>query len=88
MSVCLRVGLTLVWFALTVIVACSIEDLGTLWTVFGSTCGYVVMFFVPACGLISAAGPWQLQNRAARTLGMSMLLGGGSICAYCVVISV
>ena len=79
--------LTLVFYAGTLVVACSIQDLGSLWTIFGSSCGYVVMFFVPACGLLARHGPWR-GGGAAKALGLVMLVGGGSICGFCVLTSI
>jgi hypothetical protein len=71
--------------------ALLVRDLGDLWTVFGSTCGFVVMFAIPASGLLSHkskaiyfryCAPW-----IVRLVGCVLLLGGAVTCGLCIVVS-
>jgi amino acid permease len=90
-----RYALTMLFFGGTLALALLATDLGTLFTIFGSLCGWAVMFGVPACLLLDRGGPYQ-RKQADRThvadrsvevwayvAGWVVAVGGGLVCVSC-----
>ena len=85
MSELKRYVLTLLFFGGNLALALLTSELGELFTVFGSFCGWATMFGVPAALLLDTRGPYR-QHRWARMAGWAGGLGGGVVCAACLVL--
>lgn len=86
-----------VFFAAALSLALLTSDLGELFTIFGSLCGWTTLFAVPGALLLDRTGPWAASpvddtqsingvSSPAFIIGWLMIFGGGSICALCLVL--
>ena len=93
---------TCVFYASAMALALYTSDLGELFTIFGSLCGWATLFGVPGALLLDRAGPWSTvaKDRAAGVevgvngvsslafvAGWTMILGGGAVCGLCLALS-
>ncbi len=85
------------FFAAALTLALLTSDLGELFTIFGSLCGWATLFAVPGALLLDRAGPWAASpvdeahtingvSSSAFVLGWLMILGGGLLCGLCLVL--
>ena len=91
-----RVVFTTGFYAAALTLALLTDDLGELFTVFGSLCGWATLFGVPGALLLDRGGPWARPatdpaakhgvHRWAFAAGWADILGGGAICAICLVL--
>lgn len=86
-----------VFFAAALTLALLTSDLGELFTIFGSLCGWATLFAVPGALLLDRAGPWAASpvdetqtingvSCPAFICGWLMILGGGFLCGLCLVL--
>lgn len=85
------------FYAAALTLALLTSDLGELFTIFGSLCGWATLFAVPGALLLDRAGPWavspvdQMQaingvSCPAFIVGWTMIMGGGSVCGLCLIL--